>query len=140
MQSVPFQPIDMSEYLVQPDSNEVSWMIVNNPNLNAYFVGSILYVQGTSGFLGQTNLIVMASEISSRAYEESRGESSRNVAQAQVAETSIQFTVTPFYWLHYGSQNTISKALWWEISFNLLNFPILRINTMALSLNTVIAL
>ena len=49
----------MSEYLVQPDSNEVSWMIVNNPNLNAYFVGSILYVQGTSGFLGQTNLIVM---------------------------------------------------------------------------------
>ena len=95
MQSVPFQPIDMSEYLVQPDSNEVSWMIVNNPNLNAYFVGSILYVQGTSGFLGQTNLIVMASEISSRAYEESRGESSRNVAQAQVAETSIQFTVTP---------------------------------------------
>lgn len=95
MQTVAFHPIDMSDYLVQLDSSEVAWMVVNNPNLNAYFEGSILYVEGVNGFLGQTNLIVIASEINSRAYEGEYHESTRNVPQAQVAETTIQFTVTP---------------------------------------------
>ena len=76
---------------------------------------------------------------SSRAYEESRGESSRNVAQAQVAETSIQFTVTPLLaplWqpkyhlksIVVGDQFQLTELSNFENQYN------------GLSLNTVIAL
>ncbi len=95
METVPFEPIDMNNYLNQPDSNEVSWITVYNPNLIAYFEGSVLHVSGVNGFIGQTQLTVKASEISSRLEERGNYETDRNVSQNQEAEITIQFIVTP---------------------------------------------
>lgn len=95
METVPFMAIDMNDYLIQEDSNQISWMVVNNPNLDAYFNGSILNVKGVNGFIGQTPLTIRALEITSRLDERGHYDPSRNVPQAQEAETIIQFTVTP---------------------------------------------
>jgi hypothetical protein len=63
IQGLPFNDINMSNYLVQPDPYPVTWSYVTNPNLIVGFVGSILKVQGSPGFTGQTQLIVKATEI-----------------------------------------------------------------------------
>ncbi len=98
IQGLAFEPIDMADYLVQPDPYDVTWSYVPNPNLVANFDGSILHVQGVPGFTGQTQLMVRATELNTGTMATHSGPSLRNTpATGQIAETAITFNITELY-------------------------------------------
>jgi hypothetical protein len=94
METVPFKAIDMADYLIQPDPYPISWTVVYNANLQAYFDGSVLYIAGVNGFVGQTALTIRAVEMTS-SLTGNLEESSRSAGNTQVVETVIQCTVMP---------------------------------------------
>ena len=85
IQGLPFPDIDLSGYLVQPDPYPVVWSFVPNPNLIVSIAGSLLKVQGITGFSGQTQLVVNATEMNNLP------------SSSQVAETVLTFHVAPLY-------------------------------------------
>lgn len=96
IEGLPFDPIDMSQFLVQPDEYPVDWTYTINPNLNVIFNGSILSVSGVSGFTGQTFLTVRATEqpiVDRLLFEGER----TNQQEEQYAEVNIEFNVIPLY-------------------------------------------
>jgi hypothetical protein len=110
MATVPFNPIDMADYLIQPDPYPISWTVVYNPNLQAYFDGSILYISGVNGFVGQTALTVRAVELTSSLTGNLEG-ASRSLGNTQVVETVIQCTVLPLLNAPLWQPNIPSQAI-----------------------------
>lgn len=96
LQGVSFAPIDMSQYLVQPENYPVDWSYTNNSFLNVNFNGSILSVSAIAGFTGQTYLTVRATEQSVEDRTLSEGERAYQ-QQEQYAEVVIEFNVLPLY-------------------------------------------
>jgi hypothetical protein len=94
---VAFQPVDMFDYLVQPDPFAVDWSYTSNPNLIANFQGSILSVSAAVGFTGETQLVVRATEQSLSMWLENQSYSSRLVQTQQFAEITITFKVDTLY-------------------------------------------
>jgi len=78
----PFQAIDMSQFLVQPDEFPVAWSYTPNPNLVVNLLDGILSVSAIDGFTGQTLLTIRATELG---------------LQNQFDEVNIIFNVTPIY-------------------------------------------
>lgn len=96
IEGLPFDPIDMAQYLVQPDEYPVDWTYTINPNLSVNFNGSILNVNAVSGFTGQTFLTVRATEQS--MVDRLLMEGDRNNQQDEhYAEVNIEFNVIPLY-------------------------------------------
>lgn len=110
MLTVPFKAIDMADYLIQPDPYPISWTVVYNPNLQTYFDGSVLYIAGVNGFVGQTALTVRAVELTTSLTGSLEG-SSRSLGNTQVAETVIQCTVTPLLNAPLWQPNVASQAI-----------------------------
>lgn len=92
-----FEPIDLAEYLIQPDSFPVEWSFTSNPNLIANFQGSVLHVSGISGFTGETQLLVRATEQSLNMLLEHQSYASRSAQTQQFAEVTITFKVDSIY-------------------------------------------
>ena len=96
IEGLPFDPIDMAQYLVQPDEYPVDWTYTINPNLIVNINGSILNVSAVSGFTGQTFLTVRATEqpiVDRLLFEGER----TNQQEEQYAEVIIEFNVMPLY-------------------------------------------
>jgi len=95
IEGLAFDPIDMEDYLVQVDPNQVEWTYTANPDLVVSFSGSIMSVEDAAGFNGTTSLVVRATEISMTANQSNLG--AKSLPVAQYAETIIEYTVTPLY-------------------------------------------
>lgn len=96
LQGHAFEPIDMQDYLIQPDTFPVAWSFIPNANLNVNFVGSVLHVIGVNGFTGQTQLTIRATELGMMNIT-TREENHYRSVGAQQAETTIDFNVVPIY-------------------------------------------
>ena len=81
LEGLPFMAIDMVDYLVQIDNNDIVWSFTSNSNLDVSITNGILQVDGAVGFSGETTLIVRATKSPQNSF----------------VETSIEFTITPFY-------------------------------------------
>ncbi|MFT6338089.1 MAG: hypothetical protein ACJATI_004860 [Halioglobus sp.] len=81
LEGIPFNAIDMVDYLVQFDMVDINWSFTSNTNLDVSFTNGILQVDGIEGFSGTTNLIVRATKSTNNSF----------------VETSISFTITSFY-------------------------------------------
>ena len=92
-----FTVIDMATYLVQPDPFDVDWSYTANPNLIVEFQGSELIVSPMSGFTGQTQLVVRATEQSMAMMMSGGNNASRATSSQQYAEVTITYQVTPLY-------------------------------------------
>ena len=64
LQESTFDTLHLSEYLIQPDTNQVAWTFTPNANLAVVLSGSSLIVTPAQGYFGTTNLIVRATEVS----------------------------------------------------------------------------
>jgi hypothetical protein len=64
LQEVAFPALDLSAYVVQPDTNQVVYSYVPNANLNVMITGSILEITPIPGYYGTTTLIVRVTEVS----------------------------------------------------------------------------
>jgi hypothetical protein len=109
-----FKPIELSNYLVQVDNQEVIWSYTPNPNLTVSIAGSILNVSAVSGFTGLTTLNVRATELPiTTLLQEARSglNGSRVQSTTQYAETEINYFVTPAYtgpaWNNIPSQGIV---------------------------------
>ncbi|MBK9734485.1 MAG: hypothetical protein IPO92_05740 [Saprospiraceae bacterium] len=96
IEGLAFLPIDMLNYLVQPDPFDVAWTYTPNPNLVVSLVEGILNVQGATGFVGQTSLTVRATELLTAPQLSHENNGSRNVV-IQSAQTNIIFNITALY-------------------------------------------
>lgn len=107
VEGLAFLPIDMAQYLIQPDNNPVVWSYTPNDSLIVSFIGSQLNVSGANGFTGHTSLVVRATEQAMNALMQDNennnlsspgGNGNRSIPQIiQFAETTISFNVTPLY-------------------------------------------
>ncbi len=95
IEGLAFNPIDLADYLVQVDDQDVAWTYTPNPNLTVGLTGSILNVSGVTGFSGLTTLTVRATELPMNTTLRN-GQSSRATIQ-HYAEVVIYFYVTPGY-------------------------------------------
>lgn len=82
IEGLPFEPIQLNDYLIQPDNDAVVWTAMANANLSVGIQGSVLTVSGNNGFSGNTVLRV-------RATEQTPGQ--------HFAEADISFEVTSAY-------------------------------------------
>lgn len=89
---VAFDPIVMTDYLIQPDDEAVEWSLIPSSNLNAFFSGDTLKVSGVPGFIGIAQLTVKATELSPMATMSAARQISGSSTQ-QTAETVISFQV-----------------------------------------------
>ncbi len=64
LQETVFDTVALGEYLVQPDTNQVTWSFTPNANLGVVLNGSSLIVTPVQGYFGTTNLTVRATEVS----------------------------------------------------------------------------
>ena len=64
LQETVFDTVALAEYLIQPDTNQVTWSFTPNANLSVVLSGSSLVVTPIQGYFGTTNLTVRATEVS----------------------------------------------------------------------------
>jgi len=109
LEGLVFDSLDLIEYLVQVDDQEVEWTYTANSNLVVEFTGSILTVMPVEGFSGSTTLVVRATELPISSSQNEQGKFSNSTAL--FAEVSIQFDVTPVYagpaWYQVPGQGTV---------------------------------
>ena len=96
LEGYPFDPIDMNDYLIQPEGALVQWDYTPNPNLTVSFSGSILQVSAVNGFTGQTQLTVSASSLNTFSAQ-NRAWGTDRFLISSTAETTITFNVTSIY-------------------------------------------
>ncbi|MBC7886156.1 MAG: hypothetical protein H7X99_11820 [Saprospiraceae bacterium] len=82
IEGLAFTSIDMNDYLVQPDPDDIIWTYTPNADLMVDFEGSSLQVEGVSGFSGVTSLTVRATE---------------QTTNQKFAETTILFNIIEGY-------------------------------------------
>jgi hypothetical protein len=64
LQGTTFDTIDLADFLIQPDTNQVTWSFTPNANLGVVLNGSKLTVTPDPSFFGTTFLTVKATEVS----------------------------------------------------------------------------
>lgn len=69
LQANTFDTIHLSDYLVQPDTNQVTWSFTANANLGVELNGSKLIVTPNAEFFGTTQLTIKATEVSENQNE-----------------------------------------------------------------------
>lgn len=92
IEGLAFDPILMTDYLIQPDDEAVEWSLVPSPNLIAQFSGDTLKVAGEPGFTGTSQLTVIATELSPMATM-SAARQFNGSSNQQTAEVVITFQV-----------------------------------------------
>ena len=97
LEGLAFNDIDMEDYLVQPDSQGVNWSFIPNPNLQVAFSGSVLSIEGVSGFSGFTNLTVQATEVNQFTSNKGTGPPLMRAVSNNQAQVVITFYIIPAY-------------------------------------------
>jgi hypothetical protein len=69
LQGTTYDTIELSSFLIQPDTNQVTWSYTPNGNLGVLLDGSKLIVTPNANFFGTTFLIVKATEVSANQHE-----------------------------------------------------------------------
>lgn len=64
LENVSFDAIDLSDFVVQPDTNQVIYSYFPNDHLNVTLMGSILQIDPITGYFGTTALTVRVTEVS----------------------------------------------------------------------------
>jgi hypothetical protein len=79
---MPFESIQLDDYLIRMDMDSIVWTSTSNPNLSVSFNGMELNVQSINGFIGQTQLTITGTE---------------QTPQQHSASTTVPFLVTAPY-------------------------------------------
>lgn len=96
IEGLPFNSINLNDYLVQPDGFPVDWTYYDNPNLEISLQNGMLSISAIPGFTGPTLVTVRATE--TPPFDRLMEEYSRvNQDNMQYDETVISFDITPLY-------------------------------------------
>ena len=69
LQAHPFAPLDLSEYLIQTDTDPVIWSASSNPYLQTTFIGAMMQIDVTDpNWYGSTSILVRAQETAVNNY------------------------------------------------------------------------
>jgi hypothetical protein len=96
LEGIPFQTLDLMNYLIQEGNNEIIWSFTPNPDLEVSLSGSLLNVSGSMGFIGQAPLTIRATQLAPPAQITGLQFGAPQIVSSYI-ETTINFIVSPTY-------------------------------------------